>query len=265
MLSDKPQNVVARQSHSILNIENSVFLRIRGLAFLLLVGLVIAATGCQRVAQGSEDPAPSQQSAVQDFVRQTYIHGLPYAEAQSFTSSDIDILASMLENPVETAAWPNIVGTLGAIGDDEAFSPLIGFFITGSGVLTPSNYAAKTSVPMALGYLLNQTDTDSVYTQIIFNYLNSGLDPEVWSALGISWTSPFGLTSEEERDQLVVVSVMGLALSGTAQANSALREFQFSDLAQQQPFASLLSEAIEANNTIAEIGLVQYYQQSDFN
>ena len=263
MHSDNPQSIPLRKNPSDFGIAKPAFIRLRGLVILSMVGLMIAATGCQSVAQGSEDVAPSQQSGVQDFVRKTYIHGLPYVEAQSFTSSDIPILASMLENPVESAAWPNIVGTLGAIGDDEAFSPLLGFMLSGSGVLTPSNYAAKTSVPMALGYLLNQTESE--YTQIVFNFLNSGLNPEVWSSRGISWASPFGLTPEEELDQLVAVSVIGLALSGTDQANSALQEFQFSNVAQRQPFPSLLTDAIEANILISELGLVQYYQQADIN
>lgn len=118
---------------------------------------------------------------MQDIVRQIHIHGLPYAQAGAFTSYDIQVLLAMLEDPSESCAWPNIVGTLGAIGDEEVFDPLVGFMESGSGVLSVQEYAAKTSVPVALGFLMFATNSANSNL-----YLNDGLDPPVWTERGIS-------------------------------------------------------------------------------
>ena len=227
---------------------------------LLLVCLLLGAVACQSVAQGRGFEAPSRQSSVQDFVRQTYIHGLPYAQASAFTSDDIPVLLAMLENPSESRAWPNIVGTLGAIGDEEVFDPLVGFMESGSGVLSVHEYAAKTSVPMALGSLMFATNSANSN-----QYLNDGLDPQVWTERGISWRSPFGLTDQEELDQLVTVSVIGLALSGRPQAVDELFDFEASDIGQREPVASLLIDAFLSHDTIFTHGLMGYYELAEYN
>jgi len=244
------------------------FSALRRLTPLALISLLLLIVACQSVARGSESAAPlpqsstraSAQPSVQDFVRQSHIHGLPYAEAKGFTSADIPVLLSMLENPNESRAWPNIVGTLGAIGDEEVFDSLVAFMESGSGVLSATEYAAKTSVPMALGYLMFATDSDNA-----FQYLRDGLDPLTWTGRGISWRSPFSLTDQEELDQLLTVSVIGLALSGAPQAADELFSFEESQTGQREPFVSLLLDAFETHDTIFNRGLAEYYRLAGLN
>jgi len=64
---------------------------------------------------------------IEEFVRQFYIHGVPYAEASKYDASVVPALLEMLQETKEQEHWSNIVVTLGMIGDDSAMEPMIAF------------------------------------------------------------------------------------------------------------------------------------------
>ena len=64
---------------------------------------------------------------VESFVRQTFVHGVPYATASQYGPDTVPKLLAMLNDPAEKDYWANIVITLGMIGDARAVDALIAF------------------------------------------------------------------------------------------------------------------------------------------
>jgi hypothetical protein len=63
---------------------------------------------------------------VADFVRQVFIHGLPYEDASRYEQSAVPVLLKMLNDPKEEPYWSNIALVLGIVGDENIVDPLIG-------------------------------------------------------------------------------------------------------------------------------------------
>jgi len=221
------------------------------LLFLLLLSTVFWAVGCQVAAHG-----PAQSIDVREFVRQTFIHGVPYEEASKYGSEVVPVLLAMLDDPREEVYWANIVATLGIIGDDQAFKPLISFLEKEfPGTLSYSHYVAKTSVLMSLGYLINKSGN-----QQALSYMQGGLNPAAWTERRLNWKSPFHDTAAQRDQQLVSTAVIGLALSGHPAARESLLAFQ-KELGAKPEFRELVAEAIRANEEIAREGLAGYYSK----
>lgn len=203
---------------------------------------------------------PAQRIDVKEFVRQTFIHGVPYEEASQYSSVVVPVLLAMLQDPREDAHGPNIVATLGIIGDERAVQPLISFLEKEvEGPLSYSRYAAKTSVLMSLGYLINKSGN-----QQALNYLQGSLNPETWGGRRLNWRSPFHPTTAARDQQLIAVAIMGLALSGHPSARESLLEFR-RGLGAKPEFEALVAEAIRANEQIAREGLAAYYRKNRLN
>lgn len=216
-------------------------------------------------------PASSEsQSAMQDimdikqFVRQTYIHGLPYEEASKFAVDLSPSLISMLTDPAEEQHWANIAVTLCIIGDPVGVDAVINFIDNPEGdTLSQANYRAKTSAIMALGYAVHKTGNEPALDYLIQNSRNT----EVWSQKELNWISPFQTDTNERNLDLSTMAVMGLALAGTPEAGEALQALQDPtvtgiDAAFQRQVSSVVSEAIKTNQEISEIGLIEYYRRN---
>lgn len=213
---------------------------------LLLIPFVCLACARGVRAQGTD---------VRAFVHQTFIHGVPYEQASRFTSSDATVLLGMLGDPQERASWPNIVVTLGIIGDERAVDPLISFFSREvSGTLSSSEYTAKTSALMSLGYLINRSRNLKALT-----YLIDSLTPETWAARKLNWASPYHPAEADRNQQLTAMAVVGLALSGHPTARGALVALQ-TRIGAGAPDRALVEEALRAHEIIARDGLAAYYK-----
>jgi hypothetical protein len=210
----------------------------------LLVGLM-GARGV--LAQGTAD--------VRAFVRQTFVHGVPYEQASRFTAPDATILLGMLGDDRERAFWPNIAVTLSIIGDERAVDPLIAFVSREvSGTLSASEYAAKTGALMSLGYLVNRSNNLKALT-----YLIDSLTPGVWGTRKLIWVSPYHATEAARDQQLTAMAVMGLALSGHPLARTALLTAQVR-VGDGTPDRALVEEALRAHEIIARDGLAVCYK-----
>lgn len=200
----------------------------------------------------------AQQMDIQDYVRQTFIQGVPYQQSAEYGASDVPTLLSMLADPAEEMWWTNIVGVLGIIGDERAVQPLIDFAEASvDGETSPAVYRAKTAVPMALGYLVNRSGSQAAQ-----DYLIESLDPDAWNRRGVGWTDPFLPTAEERNVQLTTMAAMGLALSGTPEAAAALRtmaDTMSPTLTAQMGDA--VSDALEVHEQVSEMGLAEYYRR----
>jgi HEAT repeat protein len=210
-------------------------------------------------------PAADQPSDISTFVHQIYIEGIPYEEAIRFDpASAVPILLGMLADPKEEEYWPNIVVTLGMLGDERAVDPLIQFMKEdAAGPLSHSRYKAKTSVVMALGYIVNKNGSKKA-----LEFLIESVDPAVWTRRGIMWKSPYHRTEAERNQQLTIMSILGLGLSGNREALTLLRSLrqvpatrQGENLrAQIAGVNDVLKEAIAANEKIAKRGMADYYR-----
>ncbi len=193
---------------------------------------------------------------VEDFVRRFYINGIPYHQARRYGPDDVDILLEMLQEPAEAPFWPNIVTTLGMIGDEKALQPLIQFIARGSDAeLSPTHYKAISAAIGSLGYLLHETGNREILL-----YLRDSLEPAAWTDRIPSWSSPFHATSEERDVQLSIMAIIALGLSGHPEADEALRALQGQQL--QSKTGPVVAEALRAHEIISEQGLFGYYLQT---
>ena len=212
------------------------------------------------------DPAASQGPDIRNFVRQVYIHGLPLQEVEKFdAATTVPILLEMLGDAREEEHWPNIVATLGMLGDVRAVDPLIQFAEKEvPGPLSDAHYNAKLSAVMALGYIVNKGKSDKA-----LRYLAAGLDPDVWTQRGIKWSNPRQSDQAAVRRDLITMSILGLAVSGNRTAAETLRAHGRSATTPQAKrmraelpnVDDTLRDALEANERIARSGLKEYYRQ----
>jgi hypothetical protein len=166
----------------------------------------------------------------------------------------------MLRNPQEEPYRANIVATLGMIGDPRAIQPLLELFAEGGEQLSDQEFKVRKTIVMSLGYLLNKTENREV-----LEFLLEGLSPESWSQRA-GWASPEGISEEHTQSQLTKMAVWGLALSGRPEAREALLSLQQAPLATfaegtKGLFLEVVREAIETHSTVAEHGLLGFYQK----
>ncbi len=214
-------------------------------------------------AASEENPQESQIMDIKEFVRQTFIHGVPYEEASKYSADDAKALNPMLADPAEEAHWANIVITMCIIGNETAVDAAISFIDKADeGTLSPAHYRAKTSAIMALGYAVNKTGN-----QQALNYLTeNSRSTDVWSVKDMKWSSPFQASVGERNLELSTMAILGLALAGTEEAVKALQVLQDSTTSKageefQQLVSSIVSDAIKTNQEISETGLMEYYRK----
>ena len=229
-------------------------------------------SGPSSAAVGVSLPGPASAAAaknvsapladIKDFVRQFFIHGVPYEAAMRYGSDVVPTLLGMLADPREEQAWPNIMIVLGMLGDERAVIPLISLIEQNpGGELDYFQYDAKTNAIFGLGYLVNKSGN-----QRALSYLKDGLDPSAWVERGITWTSPEHETAAERNRRLSGVAIIGLGLSGDPAAEEALRELltpaptptgrEF-----REQMRGVIWETLRANQRIAEEGLAGYYRE----
>ena len=205
----------------------------------------------------------AQTVSIQEFVRSVHYDGIPYDDARLYPTSLAPGLLRMLDDPAEAPYWVNIAGVLGMIGDESVVTPLVAFARRGNGVLTPDEYRAKTTVLIALGYVVNHTGS-----RLALDYLLSSVSPDVWDARGFLWTSPFHATSGERDARLSKTALLGLALSAAPEAGELLRTLTRGAspavrltpgqaAAMRQPS----QEALLEFDAVSRLGLSQYYSQ----
>lgn len=204
------------------------------------------------------------QLSVDEFVRQTFIAGMPYAEATQYGKRDLVTLKKMLKDPQEADYYGNIVATLALNGDESVVPDIIGFIERDFG----SNYDdgllhAKLDAIMALGYVINHHNSHKAFT-----YLEQGLEPEAWNSRGSIGLSAHHETAEERNIDLSKHAALGLTLSGAEKAVpkiKALKAKQVTTYSKSDQPTSLspapVEELIAENERIRKMGLKAYYSK----
>jgi len=197
---------------------------------------------------------------IKEFVRQTFIEGVPYLEAVKYSSQVVPVLQEMLRDRKEEPHWPNIVVVLGMIGDGRAVSEMIAFIERDRAKISGTHYRAKTAAIMSLGYLINRNGG-----RTSLDYLKAGLNPQIWSTRVGANLAPYQKTASERNDDLAKYAILGLALSGHPEAASALRSLQLptrkpAEKKFRERVSDLVKEALKEHEQVASRGLADYYR-----
>jgi hypothetical protein len=221
--------------------------------------ILCAALALSALLLASRSSAQPPQLSITEFVHRTYIDSTPYEEAIRYDRTVVPTLLAMLEDPKEEPYWGNIVMTIGMIADPAATGPLERFLTSGEGKLLPPVYIAKTNVLLALGYLVNRSRNENALA-----FLREGVDPAVWENR-IRWTSAFFESPRDRNEQLVIMSILGLALTGQPSVRETLLGVQRAAAAEPTRFranvADALSTALHDFEIIRSEGLVNYYRK----
>lgn len=213
----------------------------------------VSANDCSAYRSGvaAGEPAASmtlgQTLPVQEFVRQAHHHGVSYGEALRYSAMAVPLLLRMLADPTELPYWENIVAMLGIIGAESVVAPLIAFLREGNGTLTPDEYRAKSTVLIALGYVVNHTRS-----RLALDYLLQSANPEEWNTRTLRWSSPFHATASQRNARLSSTTLLGLALSGAPEAGTLLRSRAM------EPGQNVFQEF----RAISRLGLARYYARA---
>ena len=198
---------------------------------------------------------------VRDFVHRTFVESVPYEMASRYDSSAVPALLQMLSDPREEPYWSNIALTLGFIGDQRTADALIAFVSAGGPQqLSRAHYNAKVASLFALGYVVNRTKSPRALA-----YLRESVDPAVWRARGVAWTSPFNPAADVRDLRLTQMAIAGLGLTGDAVAAQTLQSLsaapQTDAMKRVQPLLKeAVTDALRTNATIARVGLAGYFQ-----
>lgn len=198
---------------------------------------------------------------VKSFVRQVYFEGVPYEEASQLSwDIALPVLQGVLNNPSDAQYWANAVVTIGMIGDDQGAKLLMEFIERdeAKAKLNRAQTVAKTSAVMALGYIVNKTGNEAALA-----FLTNGVEPNAWQKRGIGWTGSFHRNVTERDSQLASMAVLGLGVSGNAEAAQALLALKQGTRGTQAVpgISSLAEEALTANEEISTAGLRGYYRK----
>jgi hypothetical protein len=224
-----------------------MMMRLRAIAIATAVILY----GCSLVsASCAKDPNTVR---LREFVNQTFIHGVPYTQAQEFRSDrDVEALVCWLNDPEEQPHWRNIATVLGMSGNPHASRPLIRFVETGDGSLSKDIFAAKSAALLALGYLAPKD-------REVMSYLKASTDPSVWDNRGVQWSAPYGLSTEERDTDLSKYAILALGVSGQPAAAEFLTSLKRGEPVRlSSDFNDVIVEALRTNENVQRTGVAAY-------
>ena len=174
---------------------------------------------------GSVTPVSDDGSdiSVEAFVSSTFFEGVPYVQAAQFDESAIPKLVEILEDETQSDKWINVVSTLGAIGSEQSEQILMEFLSADPDAeVSASVYLAKSNVPVALGWLVARSNSESALRTLI-NATNS----DWWAEeLQVNWRTPIHEDQEALIKSLVTKAIIGLTLSGTDEARIRLSQLE---------------------------------------
>lgn len=200
---------------------------------------------------------PKTASQVEQFVSAIWIEGVPYEVASRISPEvALPVLKKILSDPAASAYWANAAVTAGMIGDERSADLLIDFILRGEakGKLDSDQTRAKTSAVMSLGYVVNKSGSRKA-----LDFLSAGTDPKYWTGRKVGWTGAHLPTAKERDSQLATMAVLGLGVSGNAEAAKVLRSLAARKSAAPE-LENAVRDALWANEAIYKEGLRDYYR-----
>lgn len=163
---------------------------------------------------GAQAPLPP----IRQFVRQLWIHGVPYDIASRYGADVVPELLAMLGNKEDRPYWSNAVQMVGLTGSKEQVPALIAFFQRGEPGQSESESRAKNAVLLALGFLQNRSPSPAARDFLLAN-TNPNRIYAPWMPKRID---EFQARSRE----IARTAAVGLAFSGEPAAGTRLAEIQ---------------------------------------
>jgi len=192
---------------------------------------------------------------IQDFVMQTFAHGVPYEEARQYNSTDLNSIIPWLSQNDKMAYWSNVVTVIGIVADNRSSAVLRKHISSpGSGLLPLDDYKSRVSAIISLGYVVNGNKDREARA-----FLNTHNTPASW--VGTTWRAPYHTSDDERNIDLAAADVLGLGLIGDKLAEDALAS-ALSAISTDDKYASLaaaIRQAKDSNAAIEKGGLRGYY------
>lgn len=219
------------------------------------VSCVLVALLAGRSVAAPAGGVPTNATELQEFVSAIWIEGVPYHIASRINPEfALPVLQKILNDPKAAPQWANAAVTAGMIGHENSANLLIDFITRPErGKLDLDQSRAKTSAVMSLGYVVNKSRSGKA-----LEFLKAGTNPKYWSSRKLGWAGSMFTDARQRDDQLAVMSVLGLGLSGSEEAAKILRSLNTRKAAPQ--LDSAVTEALWTNEAVAKEGLADYYR-----
>lgn len=183
--------------------------RIRQLGFVRQSGPPY--TGSKRLAT---------QLPVGEFVRQTFVNGMPYDEGRLYSVSEVSTVVGILQNKTESTHWANVANLIGIVAPSNAYQTLQQFiFSPSSGVLPIDEFNGRAAAVMAMGYIIKANGSSAARAFLEKHSIASN-----WST--VQWKAPYHNSNSERDADLAEVAVLGLSLAADDAAISALQRLR---------------------------------------
>lgn len=194
-----------------------------------------------------------EKTKLYDFVTKQYVHGMPYEEAKAFGGNAVPKLIDMLQNKSLEYYWPNIVTTIGYIGDPSAILPLNNFVQNSIGEISTDRFRAILRVFQALGHIAQTGNAQAI--KILKEY--TALDS--WKSKKIQFKF-----QQYQNDALSEVlarqAIVGLGISGRTEARQRLIELsQKADT--RKDWTDNLQEALTLNEKVSREGAEKVFNK----
>lgn len=204
-------------------------------------------------SEAEVDPALT----VEQFVAQSFVHGVPYAQAASYGAAATPVLIAILKDPRWESKWSNAATVLAVIGEPAGVDAVIEFIREpGAGEVTAERNWARGNAVLSLGYAANRGNAKAL------RYLEYGLEPGSWKQLGLRGlhgrNADAAVDDDESDDELLAErAAFGLALSGRPEARAAL-EARLRGPLRSSRQQQALQAALEEHGKVAAKGLQGY-------
>lgn len=194
---------------------------------------------------------------IEQFVAQSFVHGVPYAQAASYGAAAVPVLIAILKDPRWESRWSNAATVLAVIGDPAGVDAVIEFIREpGAGEVTAERNWARGNAVLSLGYAANRGNGKAL------RYLEYGLEPGSWKQLGLrglrSRDTDAAVDDDESDEELLAErAAFGLALSGRPEARAAL-EAKLRGPTRSVRHQQALQTALAEHGKVAAKGLQGY-------
>ncbi len=191
---------------------------------------------------------------IKTFVTRFYIHGVPYDEAKLYGKSAIPQLTQMLKDKTYEQHWPNIVTTLGYIGDPMAVNDLIQFMENSTGEISIYQFRAIIRVFQALGHISQTGDITSLNALKEYTAITS------WQKRKLLFKY-HQYSNDILGEVLARQAISGLGISGKPDAMKKLNELKLSKDTRAD-WQDNLQEAIQLNGKVSSQGPHKTFSRS---
>jgi hypothetical protein len=206
----------------------------------------------------TDDNRPADAVSLKEFIRLTFFDEFPFREAARYGREAVPGLLRELEAPSADVDLTTVIATLGAIGDPAAFPPLVRFFESGSGRLSPEAYRAKTTALFVLGEILARASNPAIR-----DYLLDGTDPTVWS-VKVQWQLPYEAPEGTRDRQLAIIAIEALGVAGEEDGFAAkgLLTPAAPETEATREMAEVVEHAVATSEIVRRIGIEAYYENN---